>query len=132
MAFEADPEAEIRTLNQKRTELERRLNQFEEQTQQQRQQFAQGKENLLALNRLLPQVNLLMDETLVDRVEEIREELSEAEEAAHFINKHGNNLAKLEPIVTVLLSDPEQHDQLRKDYELAKHTQQNAKQQALR
>ncbi|EMK3756489.1 chromosome partition protein MukB, partial [Providencia rettgeri] len=130
VAFEADPEAEIRTLNQKRTELERALAQFEEQTQQQRQQFAQGKESLTALNRLLPQMGLLLDETLVDRVEEINEELSEAEEAAHFLNKHGSTLEKLEPIVTVLLSDPEQHDQLRKDYELAKHTQQNAKQQA--
>ncbi len=104
---------------------------IEEQTQQQRQQFAQGKESLAALNRLLPQMGLLLDETLADRVEEMNEELTEAEEAAHFLNKHGNALEKLEPIVTVLLSDPEQHEQLRKDYESAKHSQQNAKQQAL-
>lgn len=130
VAFEDDPEAEIRTLNQKRSEIERALVQFEEQTQQQRQQFAQGKESLAALNRLLPQMGLLLDETLVDRVEEISEELTEAEEAAHFLNKHGHALEKLEPIVTVLLSDPEQHEQLRKDYEAAKHSQQNAKQQA--
>ncbi|MFP4865501.1 chromosome partition protein MukB, partial [Providencia rettgeri] len=130
VAFEDDPEAEIRTLNQKRSEIERALVQFEEQTQQQRQQFSQGKESLAALNRLLPQMGLLLDETLVDRVEEISEELTEAEEAAHFLNKHGHALEKLEPIVTVLLSDPEQHEQLRKDYEAAKHSQQNAKQQA--
>lgn len=130
VAFEDDPEAEIRTLNQKRSEIERALVQFEEQTQQQHQQFAQGKESLAALNRLLPQMGLLLDETLVDRVEEISEELTEAEEAAHFLNKHGHALEKLEPIVTVLLSDPEQHEQLRKDYEAAKHSQQNAKQQA--
>lgn len=130
VAFEDDPEAEIRSLNQKRTEIERALAQFEEQTQQQRQQFAQGKESLAALNRLLPQMGLLLDETLADRVEEINEELTEAEEAAHFLNKHGHALEKLEPIVTVLLSDPEQHEQLRKDYESAKHSQQNAKQQA--
>lgn len=104
--------------------------QFEEQTQQQRQQFAMGKESLSALNRLLPLVGLLMDETLADRADEIRDELSEAEEAAHFLNKHGQALAKLEPIVTALLSDPEQHDQLRQDYENAKHSQQIAKQQA--
>ncbi|EPL6455289.1 chromosome partition protein MukB [Providencia rettgeri] len=130
VAFEDDPEAEIRTLNQKRTELERALSQFEEQTSQQRQQFAQGKESLASLNRLLPQMGLLLDETLADRAEEISEELIEAEEAAHFLNKHGHALEKLEPIVTVLLSDPEQHDQLRKDYDTAKHAQQNAKQQA--
>ncbi|WP_272680735.1 chromosome partition protein MukB [Providencia sp. PROV129] len=130
VAFESDPEAEIRTLNQKRTELERALSQYEEQTSQQRQQFTQGKESLASLNRLLPQMGLLLDETLADRAEEISEELIEAEEAAHFLNKHGHALEKLEPIVTVLLSDPEQHDQLRKDYDTAKHTQQNAKQQA--
>ncbi|EKT62078.1 chromosome partition protein MukB [Providencia burhodogranariea] len=130
VAFETDPEAEIRTLNQKRTEIERNLAQFEEQTQQQRQQYAQGKDSLSALNRLLPLVGLLMDETLADRADEIRDELSDAEEAAHFLNKHSQSLTKLEPIVTVLLSDPEQHDQLRKDYETAKHSQQSAKQQA--
>ncbi|NGE24202.1 hypothetical protein G5637_36825, partial [Klebsiella pneumoniae] len=32
VAFEADPEAEIRTLNQRRNELERELAQFEDQT----------------------------------------------------------------------------------------------------
>uniref|UniRef100_K8WCV2 Cell division protein MukB n=1 Tax=Providencia sneebia DSM 19967 TaxID=1141660 RepID=K8WCV2_9GAMM len=130
VAFEADPEAEIRALNQKRTEIERNLSQFEEQTLQQRQQYEQGKESLSTLNRLLPQVGLLMDETLADRADEIRDELSEAEDAANFLTKNHQSLTKLEPIVTVLLSDPEQHDQLRQDYETAKHSQQSAKQQA--
>ncbi len=130
VAFDNDPEAEMRDLNQKRNELERALAQFEEQTQQQRQQFTQGKERITALNKLIPLMGLLLDETLIDRVEEVKEELAEAEEAASFLQKHAQTLTKLEPIVAVLQSDPEQHEQLRKDYELAKHSQQLAKQQA--
>ncbi|TDB54178.1 chromosome partition protein MukB [Photorhabdus luminescens] len=130
VAFDTDPEAEIRELKQQRTELERELSRFEEQTQQQRQQYTQAKESLTALNRLLPQITLLLDETLIDRVEEIREELDEAQEAARFLQRHGSALVKLEPMVAVLQSDPQQHQQLQQDYETAKQSQHQAKQQA--
>ncbi|KMW71340.1 cell division protein MukB [Photorhabdus luminescens subsp. luminescens] len=130
VAFDTDPEAEIRELKQQRTELERELSRFEEQTQQQRQQYTQAKESLTALNRLLPQITLLLDETLIDRVEEIREELDEAQEAARFLQQHVSALVKLEPMVAVLQSDPQQHQQLQQDYETAKQNQHRAKQQA--
>ncbi|RAX13281.1 chromosome partition protein MukB [Photorhabdus bodei] len=130
VAFDTDPEAEIRELRQRHTELERELSRFEEQTQQQRQQYTQAKESLTTLNRLIPQVTLLLDETLIDRVEEIREELEEAQEAARFLQQHGSSLAKLEPMVAVLQSDPQQHEQLQRDYETAKQSQHQAKQQA--
>ncbi|AXG46811.1 chromosome partition protein MukB [Photorhabdus laumondii] len=130
VAFDTDPEAEIRELRQRHTELERELSRFEEQTQQQRQQYTQAKESLTTLNRLIPQVTLLLDETLIDRVEEIREELDEAQEAARFLQQHGSALAKLEPMVAVLQSDPQQHEQLQQDYETAKQSQHQAKQQA--
>ncbi|MER2473341.1 chromosome partition protein MukB [Photorhabdus laumondii] len=130
VAFDTDPEAEIRELRQRHTELERELSRFEEQTQQQRQQYTQAKESLTTLNRLIPQVTLLLDETLIDRVEEIREELDEAQEAARFLQQHGSALAKLEPMVAVLQSDPQQHEQLQRDYETAKQSQHQAKQQA--
>ncbi|PQQ38604.1 chromosome partition protein MukB [Photorhabdus laumondii] len=130
VAFDTDPEAEIRELRQSHTELERELSRFEEQTQQQRQQYAQAKESLTALNRLIPQVTLLLDETLIDRVEEVREELDEAQEAARFLQQHGSALVKLEPMVAVLQSDPQQHEQLQQDYETAKQSQHQAKQRA--
>ncbi|WP_323837409.1 chromosome partition protein MukB [Photorhabdus africana] len=130
VAFDTDPEAEIRELRQRHTELERELSRFEDQTQQQRQQYTQAKESLTTLNRLIPQVTLLLDETLIDRVEEIREELDEAQEAARFLQQHGSALAKLEPMVAVLQSDPQQHEQLQRDYETAKQSQHQAKQQA--
>ncbi|PLR41341.1 chromosome partition protein MukB [Chimaeribacter californicus] len=130
VAFEDDPEAEIRALTTRRGELERALAAFEGQHQQQRQQFDQAKEGIALLNRLLPRVALLCDETLADRADEIREELEEAQEAARFLQQHGAALARLEPLVPVLQSDPEQHEQLKADYADAQHTQRLAKQQA--
>ncbi|OMQ22932.1 chromosome partition protein MukB [Serratia oryzae] len=130
VAFDADPEAEIRTMNGRRGEIERSLNNHEAQNQQQRQQYEQAKEGISALNRLMPLVSLLNDDTLLDRVEEIREELEEAQDAARYIQQHGASLAKLEPLLSVLQSDPEQHEQLQLDYAQAQATQRQAKQQA--
>jgi len=85
VAFDADPEAEIRTLSGRRGELERALNAHEGSNQQQRQQYEQAKEAYAMLNKLQPRVGLLCDETLIDRVEELREELEEAQDSARFI-----------------------------------------------
>lgn len=116
VAFQPDPEAEIRKLNTRRGELERALASHENDNQQSRVQFEQAKEGVAALNRILPRLNLLADDTLADRVDEIQERLDEAQEAARFVQQHGNQLAKLEPMVSVLQSDPEQFEQLKEDY----------------
>lgn len=79
VAFESDPEAEIRQLNSRRVELERALSNHENDNQQQRIQFEQAKEGVTALNRILPRLNLLADDSLADRVDEIRERLDEAQ-----------------------------------------------------
>lgn len=72
VAFEADPEAEIRKLNTRRGELERAIAAHENDNQQSRVQFEQAKEGVAALNRILPRLNLLADDTLADRVDEIQ------------------------------------------------------------
>ncbi|MEJ5176275.1 chromosome partition protein MukB [Erwinia sp. MYb416] len=130
VAFESDPEAEMRLLNTRRNEVERALTNHESENQQQRQQFEQAKEGVAQLNRLLPRVSLLLDDTLKDRHEEIQEKLDEAQEAARFVQQHGAQLTKLEPILSVLQSDPEQHDQLKLDYQQAQQQQRDARQQA--
>lgn len=129
VAFDADPEADIRTLHSRRGEIERALSNHEAQNQQQRQQYDQAKEGVAALNRLIPLVSLLNDETLLDRVEEIREELEEAQDAARYLQQHSASLIKLEPMLAVLQSDPEQHEQLQQDYIQAQASQRQAKQQ---
>ncbi|SQA96339.1 Structural maintenance of chromosome-related protein [Cedecea neteri] len=130
VAFEDDPEAEIRHLNSRRGEIERAINNHENDNQQQRQQFDQAKEGVAQLNRLLPRISLLNDETLADRCDEIQERLDEAEESARFIQQHGNQLIKLEGIVNVLQSDPEQFEQLKDDYAHAQQIQRDARQRA--
>jgi chromosome partition protein MukB len=129
VVFDADPEAEIRLLNTRRGEIERDLNAHEDQNQQQRQQFEQAKEGISSLNRLIPLVSLLLDDTLIDRVAEITEELAAAQDAARHIQKHGASLIKLEPLLAVLQSDPQQHQQLQENYVLAQNNQRQAKQQ---
>lgn len=130
VAFDSDPEKEIRELSARRGELERALNNHESDNQQQRAQYEQTKESVNLLNRLLPRLNLLEDETLPDRVAEIQHWVDEAEEAAHFMQQHGARLAKLEPIARVLQSDPQQHEQLKSDYQYAQQAQREARQKA--
>ncbi|RYC48286.1 chromosome partition protein MukB [Pectobacterium zantedeschiae] len=130
VVFDEDPEAEIRTLSSRRGELDRAMASFDGENQQQRQQYEQAKEASALLNKLIPRISLLCDETLQDRVEEIRAELDETEESARFIQQHGATLTKLEPLVAVLQSDPQQHEQLQEDYAQAQNSQRQAKQQA--
>ncbi|MDX5626577.1 MULTISPECIES: chromosome partition protein MukB [unclassified Brenneria] len=130
VAFDDDPEAEMRTLNSRRGELERAIANFDSENQQQRQQYDQAKEGSAQLNKLIPRISLLCDDSLQDRVEEIRAELDETEESVRFIQQHGDTLAKLEPMVSVLQSDPQQHEQLQEDYAQALNAQRQAKQQA--
>ncbi len=130
VAFDENPEAQMRQLNSRRGELERALAQHENDNQQQRAQFEQAKEGVAQLNRLLPRVNLLFDDSLADRCEEIRERVEEAQEAARFLHQHGAKLSKLEPLVAVLQSDPQQHEQLTREYQQAQQQQREARQQA--
>ncbi|MEQ4510011.1 MAG: chromosome partition protein MukB [Dickeya sp.] len=130
VAFDADPEAEIRQISSRRSELERAISNFDNENQQQRQQYEQAKEQVGMLNRLIPRISLLCDDALADRVEELREELDEAEDAARFMQQHGASLVKLEPLAAVLQNDPQQHEQMREDYAQAQAAQRTAKQQA--
>ncbi|GKX59187.1 chromosome partition protein MukB [Leminorella grimontii] len=130
VAFDSDPEVEIRRLTTRRGEIERELNGHEGQERQQKQQLDRVKESIAQLNRLMPQLHLMADETLIDRVETVREDLMEAQESAQYVQQHGADLARLEPIAAVLQSDPTQHDSLQQSYEQAQSVQQQAKQQA--
>ncbi|QOL14491.1 chromosome partition protein MukB [Dickeya dianthicola] len=130
VVFESDPEAEMRQIGGRRGELDRAISNFDNENQQQRQQYEQAKEQAGMLNRLIPRISLLCDDALADRVDALREELDEAEEAARFMQQHGVSLVKLEPLATVLQNDPQQHEQMREDYAQAQAAQRAAKQQA--
>ncbi len=78
----------------------------------------------------MPRVSLLNDDTVQDRVEEIYEELEQAQYAARHIQQHGVSLTKLEPLLPVLQSDLQHHKQLQQDYAQAQNVQRQFKQQA--
>lgn len=130
VAFESDPEAEIRQLNSRRVELERALSNHENDNQQQRIQFEQAKEGVTALNRILPRLNLLADDSWRIASMKSANVWMKPGEAARFVQQFGNQLAKLEPIVSVLQSDPEQFEQLKEDYAYSQQMQRDARQQA--
>lgn len=130
VAFESDPEAEMRALNVRRGELERELSDHHGQNQQSRQQYDQAREGLQLLNRLIPRLGVLLDDTLQDRLETVQADWQDAQDAARYLSQHQKALDQLEPLAAVLQSDPEQHEQLRDDYEQAQQTQRQARQQA--
>ncbi len=130
LAFQPNPEELMRELNAQRTEIERELNQFGTSEQQIRIRLDNAKEKMQMLNKLIPQLNLLADESLLDRIEECREQLDLAEQDEIFIRQHSATLSQLEPIANTLQSDPANYERLKSDYEQAV-TQQKQIQQKL-
>ncbi|HAD41262.1 MAG TPA: chromosome partition protein MukB, partial [Plesiomonas shigelloides] len=128
VAFESDPEEEIRLLNQQRSDIERELAQADAIEKQLRTSQEQLREQLNLLNRLVPLTALLADEDLIDRTEVLREELDAALEAQRYIQQYGAQLQQLEPLLSVLQNDPQQQDSLQADYQLAQNQQREAKQ----
>nr|WP_279162073.1 chromosome partition protein MukB [Plesiomonas shigelloides] len=128
VAFESDPEEEIRLLNQQRSDIERELAQADAIEKQLRTSQEQLREQLNLLNRLVPLTALLADEDLIDRTEVLREELDAALEAQRYIQQYGAQLQQLEPLLSVLQNDPQQQDSLQADYQQAQNQQREAKQ----
>lgn len=116
LAFQPDPEVVMQQLAQQRNDIERELAAASSQEQQLRHQLESSKTQLQLLNKVLPQLSLLADDTLQDRVEECREQLLEAQDDEQFIRQYGNYLTQLEPIAAALRSDPHQFEQLQADY----------------
>ncbi|OBX80208.1 chromosome partition protein MukB [Haemophilus aegyptius] len=115
LAFQPNPEALMSEINRERNEIDRELNQFNNGEQQLRIQLDNAKEKLQLLNRLIPQLNVLTDEDLIDRIEECREQLDIAEQDEYFIRQYGVTLSQLEPIANSLQSDPENYEGLKNE-----------------
>ncbi|SPY32180.1 chromosome partition protein MukB [Pasteurella canis] len=107
LAFQPNPEELMAEIAQQRNEIERELNHFNTTEQQLRIQLDSAKEKMQLLNKILPQLALLADESLIDRIEECREQLDLAEQDELFIRQYGATLSQLEPIANTLQSDPE-------------------------
>jgi len=115
LAFQPNPEELMSEINRERNEIDRELNQFNSGEQQLRIQLDNAKEKLQLLNKLIPQLNVLADEDLIDRIEECREQLDIAEQDEYFIRQYGVTLSQLEPIANSLQSDPENYEGLKNE-----------------
>ncbi|MFD1805709.1 chromosome partition protein MukB [Pasteurella oralis] len=119
LAFQPNPEVLMAEISQQRNDIERELNGFATTEQQLRIQLDNAKEKVQLLNKILPQLALLADESLLDRIEECREQLDIAEQDELFIRQYGVTLSHLEPVANTLQSDPENYERLKTDYEQA-------------
>lgn len=128
-AFDIDPEAESQKLSARRNEIERDLNNQQTVDKQNQQNVTDLKEQLSLLNKLTAHLHLLADDDLADRVDDLRDQLAEAQEAVNYVNKNHKIIAELEPLVAVLQSDPEQNASLHQQYDDIKLKQREIKQQ---
>lgn len=128
LAFQINPEQQMQELQQQRTAVEREISQFSNSEQQLRIRLDTAKEQQQSLNKLLPLISLLADESLLDRIDECKEQLDIAEQDELYIRQYGVTLSQLEPIATSLQADPANYESLKADYqrnlELQKQTQQ--------
>ncbi|QYN47499.1 chromosome partition protein MukB [Gilliamella sp. ESL0405] len=129
VAFDIDPEAQAQKLAARRNDIERQLSSQETIDKQNQQQVANCKEQLATVNRLVAHMHLLADDDLADRVDDLREQATEAQDAAQYVSRHQHTINELEPIVAVLQSDPQQNDALREQYNTVKAEQQTLRQQ---
>ncbi len=123
LAFQENPEEQMQAIVAERVEIERELNQSTGNEQQLRHQLDAAKAQLQMLNKILPLVELIADETLDERAEECRAQLDEAEEDEQFVRQFGSYLTQLEPIAVALKSDPAKFEQLEADYAASKQLQ---------
>ncbi|MGF1729861.1 chromosome partition protein MukB [Photobacterium kasasachensis] len=127
VAFNADPEAGLKAARDKRNQITRSLSDSDAKEQQQRSQLTAAREGLALLGKLTPVVNLLEDDTLTARFEDVEQQLSQLDEARNYLDRHGKAVVELEGLVSALDADPEQFDALQAQYEQADNTLQSLK-----
>ncbi|WP_041834782.1 chromosome partition protein MukB [Actinobacillus succinogenes] len=130
LAFLPNPEESMREINGERNEIERELTALSTNEQQIRIKLDTAKEKMQLLNKLIPQLAVIADDSLQDRIEETREQLDLAEQDESFIRQHGATLSQLEPIAATLQSDPEHYDRLKDELAQAATMQKQVQQKA--
>ncbi|PNH82655.1 chromosome partition protein MukB [Vibrio diazotrophicus] len=119
VAFDADPEQAIQVARDKRNQIARTLAELDSQDQQQRSQVQLSKQAISALDKIAPNMLLIEDDSLAERVEEIAQKIAQLSESKSFISAHGKTISELEKVVNALDADPEQFDALEEQYQQA-------------
>ena len=129
VAFNDDPEQALQQIRDKRNQAARTLAELDNQEQQQRSQLQLSKQALTALDKIAPNMLLLEDDSLPERLEEISANIARLSEAKTFLAAHGKAVAELENIASALEADPEQFDALETQYQQADQALQTLKTQ---
>ncbi|MFC5078064.1 Chromosome partition protein MukB [Vibrio thalassae] len=129
LAFEADPEVELARFRELRSQIARELNDNKQREQQASAQLSKSKQCVSLLDRLSISANVLFDETLAERHQELQSQIEELNGAKSYIQQHGAAAEKLAAVVNVLDSDPEQFDALTSQYQSADKALQTLKAQ---
>lgn len=119
VAFDADPEQAILVARDKRNQIARTLAELDSQDQQQRSQVQLSKQAISALDKITPNMLLIEDDSLAERVDEIAQKIAQLSESKSFISAHGKTISELEKVVNALDADPEQFDALEEQYQQA-------------
>ncbi|MFV0447315.1 MAG: chromosome partition protein MukB [Vibrio sp.] len=119
VAFDADPEQAILVARDTRNQIARTLAELDSQDQQQRSQVQLSKQAISALDKIAPNMLLIEDDSLAERVEQIAQKIAQLSESKSFISAHGKTIAELEKVVNALDADPEQFDALEEQYQQA-------------
>lgn len=112
IAFEADPEEKLASLQSEIRQLENKL-QAQQQTEyqvRQRLQSIQQQKGLVA--RLQAQLGLLFDDSIDERVSQFEAEIDHCLEAKVFFDAHDKACRKLESSLDVLRENPAEFDEL--------------------
>ncbi|WP_165311673.1 chromosome partition protein MukB [Vibrio ziniensis] len=119
VAFDADPEQAIQVAREKRNQVARTLAELDSQDQQQRSQVHLSKQAISALEKIAPNMLLIEDDSLAERVEEMAQKIAQLSESKSFISAHGKTITELEKVANALDADPEQFDVLEEQYQQA-------------
>lgn len=117
VAFDADPEVELKKAREQLSQASRQLNELVATEQQHKSQMVASKEALSQLAKIAPHINVLEDETITERFEEISVQVEQVSEAESFLRQNGKAIAELESLQRALEVDPEQFDALKAEHE---------------
>lgn len=119
VAFQSDPEIELKSLREQRTGILRQSAQIREQEAQLKVRLKSAKEALSILQKLQHLVALLEDDTLEIRLTESQIRLTQSNEASAYMKAYGKTLTELEAFASILETDPEAIEALNLTYQEA-------------
>lgn len=127
LAFEENPETKIIQLQERHAQIEKQLHILEAQIQTYVQKRSIAKTQWDCLLQLESYRIVLQDTKLGSLLDSVSAQLEKALVSENYIKQNNTRIIELEPLVPVLKSVPDQHEQLLAHYQEVKQAQRQAK-----